>query len=290
MIIQKPLVKLRSSIVEPNFLVIGGQKCATSWLARNIKHHPDTFTPVKDELHFFNKRANYRKGIEFYRSQFIGYCGQKAIGEFTPNYFWTSENAQEIREHDLNYDIPKCVKRYYPNMKLIVSLRNPVHRAISAYYHHIRKRRVNPNSRILDVGDKYGIISMGFYDIHLKKWLEHFEPSSFLILILEEDIAQKPYETLKEVYQFIGIDSSFKPKNAAKKVGTMKSHFYTRASCNIPQLLAKMLYIVLPSNFQEADFWKTKVSDSEVEELRQIYLKHNEQLSSLISRKLTSWK
>ncbi len=39
----------KKQVVEPNFLVIGAQKCATSWLARNIKQHPDTFTPFKLE-------------------------------------------------------------------------------------------------------------------------------------------------------------------------------------------------------------------------------------------------
>ena len=277
-------------VVDPNFLVIGAQKCATSWLKHNIEQHPDVLTPVKDELHFFSNRTNYSKGIEWYRSQFIGYSGQIAIGESTPNYFWTSEDAREIKKYDLNRDIPKLVKKQYPNIKLILSLRNPVERALSAYYHHIRKGRVHPNSRILDVGDRYGIISMGFYDIHLKKWFECFDPDSFLILIFEENIAANHEETLKKVYEFIGVNSFFKPKEASKKIHTNKSNFYTHLSHYAPHYLAKYLQEILPSTWREADFWKISIADSEIEELRKIYEKHNQELSSLLGRRIRAWE
>ena len=284
------LFRVRES-AEPNFLLIGAQKCATSWLKHNIDRHPDVFTPVKDELHFFNKRNNYRKGIEWYRAQFGGYSGQIAIGESTPNYFWTSENEEEIDKYELNCDIPKLVKKHYPNIKLILSLRNPVDRAVSAYYHHIRKGRINPNSRILDVGSQYGIISMGFYDVHLKKWFECFDPNSFLILILEEDIAANNYQNvLKKVYEFIGVNSSFSSKYASDKVHTMRSNFYTHLSYYIPQSLAKGLNEIVPSTWKEADFWKITVSNSEIEQLAEIYERHNEELSALIGRRIQSWQ
>ena len=272
--------------VKPTFLVIGAQKCATTWLSRNIWQHPDCFVPSKDEIHFFNKRANYQKGIEWYQSQFVGYAGQKAVGEFTPNYLWTSENTQEIQENDHNYDIPQLVKQHYPDIKLIVSLRNPVKRAISSYYHQIRKRRVHPSSSILDVAHQHGIVSMGLYDVHLQKWFEHFDPESFLILILEEDIIKNHENTLKRVYQFIGVDSDFQPKNAAQKVHSRRNDFYTYASYYLPQVLAKSLDKILPSIIRELDLWKINISESEIEELKEIYVEHNKNLSSLLNREI----
>ena len=272
--------------VKPTFLVIGAQKCATTWLSRNIGQHPDSFVPIKDEIHFFNRQANYQKGIEWYRAQFTGYSGQKAVGEFTPNYLWTSENTQEIQENNHNRDIAKLVKKHYPDVKLIVSLRNPVKRAISSYYHQIRHKRVHPNTSILDTANHYGIISMGFYDVHLKKWFEYFDPDSFLILILEEDIIKNCDETLKKVYQFIGLDDNFKPKNAKNKVNTRRSDFHTYTSYYIPQPLAKILDKILPSSIRKADCWKINISQSEIEKLEQIYTRHNENLSSLIQREI----
>ena len=51
----------------PNFLIIGAQKGATSWLARCLDQHPDAFVP-EWEVHFFNHR--FSKGLEWYESQF----------------------------------------------------------------------------------------------------------------------------------------------------------------------------------------------------------------------------
>ena len=272
--------------VKPSFLVIGAQKCATTWLSRNIGQHPDSFVPTIDEIHFFNRQANYQKGIEWYQAQFPGYSGQKAVGEFTPNYLWISEDDREITENNHNYNIPKLVKQHYPDIKLIVSLRNPVKRAISSYHHQIRKRRVHPSSSILDVAHQHGILSMGFYDVHLKKWFEYFDRDSFLILIMEEDIIQNCEATLKKVYEFIGVDSNFVPNNAGKKVHARRNDFYTYASYYLPESVAKVFDKTLPNVVREADLWKIDISESEIEKLKQIYAEHNKELSSLIQREI----
>jgi len=75
---------------DPNYLVIGAQRCGTTWLAETLGQHPDIYVPRPKEIHFFNHSENYAKGIDWYRSRFPGYEGQRAVGEFTPNYFWVS--------------------------------------------------------------------------------------------------------------------------------------------------------------------------------------------------------
>jgi len=75
-------------MVDPNFMLIGAQKCGTSWLAAMLRQHPDIFVPEKKELHFFNLKSNYARGIEWYRKQFDGWSGQKLVGDCTPNYLW----------------------------------------------------------------------------------------------------------------------------------------------------------------------------------------------------------
>jgi len=40
----------------PDFLIIGAQKAGTSWLATNLSHHPDVWTPPLKELHYFDER------------------------------------------------------------------------------------------------------------------------------------------------------------------------------------------------------------------------------------------
>ncbi|MFM8746704.1 MAG: sulfotransferase domain-containing protein [Aestuariivirga sp.] len=39
----------------PDFLVIGGQKCGTSWLQDNLSTHPQVWLPPTKEVHYFDK-------------------------------------------------------------------------------------------------------------------------------------------------------------------------------------------------------------------------------------------
>ncbi|RYJ02932.1 MAG: sulfotransferase, partial [Actinomycetales bacterium] len=54
----------------PTFLCIGAQKCGTTWLASAVAQHPEVGTGRKKELHFFDQRAAYERGLDWYESQF----------------------------------------------------------------------------------------------------------------------------------------------------------------------------------------------------------------------------
>jgi hypothetical protein len=251
-------------------MVIGAPKGGTTWLHANLRQHYDIFTGVKKELNFFNH--NYSKGIAWYRRQFAGYSGQKAIGDFSPGYLWAN-------------DAPTLVHRHYPDIKLILSLRNPVDRTISAFYHNIRARRVSPNSRILDLNKDHPTFTIGFYDIHLERWFEVFPSEQFLILFYEENIIKNKDQTLRKVFQFIGVDESFEPLKLEEKHNARSSHLSMRVNYYSP-LLAKILDRVLPSNLMNPSSWTIPVSDEELEQLKCIFVKHNERLSALLKRKL----
>ena len=52
-----------------NFLIVGAMKAGTSSLANVLDQHPKIFIP-KNELHFFNRDENYKKGYDFYNENF----------------------------------------------------------------------------------------------------------------------------------------------------------------------------------------------------------------------------
>ena len=268
---------------DPNFILIGAQKCGTTWLSKMIKQHPEVFAPSKKELHFFNKSRNYSRGIEWYRSQFAGYNGQKAIGEFTPDYFWTTSDNIEGDESDRNRDIPKLVHKHYPNIKFILSLRDPVQRGISAYYHHIKNCRISPNSNIMKVGHSYGIISMGFYYSHLCEWLKFFKIDQFLILIYEYDIVQNKEETIKRVFRFLELDEHFKPANIETKYNKRYGYLYLYLKNHFPRL-AKIANRIPP--IKRIDFPRIQVKAEEINELSNLYVDENRRLETLIGRRL----
>ncbi|MCZ7598225.1 MAG: sulfotransferase [Gammaproteobacteria bacterium] len=189
----------------PTFLLIGAQRCGTSPLSRMIGQHPEVATARRKEVHYFNKEVNYRQGLSRYQSQFIIPATARAVGEFTPNYFWTTDDDFEIEESGMCRNIPEKVFHALPEVKLVLCLRNPVDRAVSAYYHLMKHGYFSPRQGFSEVWKNRGILTMGYYDIHLAHWLEHFPMQSFLVLIYEEDLVdQQKAATLERIFRHIG--------------------------------------------------------------------------------------
>jgi hypothetical protein len=46
----------RNTLRLPNLLVIGAQKCGTTWLYERLRRHPDIFLSKTKELSFFGKQ------------------------------------------------------------------------------------------------------------------------------------------------------------------------------------------------------------------------------------------
>lgn len=203
----------------PNFLIIGAQKCATTWLWKRLREHPEVYLPSHKELNYFcyypfQRRGGWQQGLtrtslaEYRRLYFSEVADEKAIGEATPAYFWVSNAQPEwlIRGPAFRPDTPTIVRECLgTTTKLLVILRNPVLRAISAFHHHKRLGTLNDGVSILDAGRHHGIVHMGFYGSHLRKWMRQFNAQNFKILILEQDLAE-PAAALRDVFGFLSVE------------------------------------------------------------------------------------
>jgi hypothetical protein len=101
-------------------------------------------------------------------------------------------------------------------------LRDPVQRAISAYFYQMQQSFIPVCSveegmqRVLagDYAAKYPksaeIIEYGFYHRHLLRYSELF-PRERLLVLLFDDLIMNKAESLKEVFDFVGVDSEFVP-------------------------------------------------------------------------------
>jgi len=176
----------------PNFLIVGPPKSGTTSLQIYLDRHPDLY--VTGEAHFFN--SHYKKGIEWYEEFFKDYNNEKLIGEKTPAYFFEKE-------------VPKRVKKYLPDIKLIFIFRDPVKRAYSQYWHNVRHGREDSDTFEDAIGfgkklkSKYLEISK--YVKYLKEWEKYFPKKNMFFLTIEE-INQKK---LEEILDFLGIDHKF---------------------------------------------------------------------------------
>lgn len=271
----------------PSFLVIGGQKCGTTWISKILTQHYEVNNLKTKELHFFNNEKNFKKGEHWYFNHYRCNSNTLAVGEYTPNYLFCSISDNERIENNIPENIPLLVKQYNEDVKLIAILRNPVKRAISAYYHHINVGRISYKSKLKDVLNHYGILSMGYYALHLEKWFQHFKEDNFLILIYEEDLHQNNLSnTIKKVYSHIGVNPDYIPKNIEKRYNVSGSHFKLKLKNYFNDYLCKVFDIITPAFIKQSSIWNIDIHEEEINMLKAAYKPHNQRLSKLLDREL----
>jgi hypothetical protein len=186
----------------PNFLIIGAQKAGSTWLVYNLRRHPEVFLAPR-EVHYFDKDFNYAKGLGWYEKRFKRAGDKKAVGEKTADYLWA--NGRGVEGHMPH--VHRNVHETLSDARLVVVVRNPVERAISAVNHIVRTGRVSPFIHIDDLllGDKrvlvegHGVIDCGRYHRQIAAYLELFDRSQLLILVFEEDVVADPASGLRKV-------------------------------------------------------------------------------------------
>jgi hypothetical protein len=204
----------------PNFLIIGGQKCGTTWLGENLRQHPQVFMVMG--TYFFDNPTNYAQGVRWYERFYEGVQDEIAICDKTPSYIW-GEKFPENGDPEI---VPRRAHELLPHAKIVAMLRNPMKRAISSFHHVIRSGKISPFVDINDAltGDRkgkvrgLGILERGLYFRQLERWLEYYPREQMRILILEHDVIKRPKETLCDMVKFLGIDPSIEFKSAHEKV------------------------------------------------------------------------
>lgn len=158
----------------PDFMIIGAQKCGTSWLHHQLRQADGIFMPEdKDHEHFSYVGNLNPEAFERYCHRFDEAADLQIAGDANAAYFWTRTDSPWARRPDsFNPDIPGSIRAYCgPDLKLLLMLRHPVDRAVSAYLHHIRHGAITAATSILDPDLPLGIVDMGLYRRHLANWL-----------------------------------------------------------------------------------------------------------------------
>ncbi|TRX57405.1 sulfotransferase domain-containing protein [Thalassomonas sp. M1454] len=194
----------------PNFLIIGAQNCGSTWLYENLKHHREIFLPLKLELsHFSQVSCTSKVAIKQYQKHFDAASSQhRAIGELTSGYFWHKDEKRpycNVSSTDNLNIIESIQSQLGTEVKYICSYKHPVMRAISAFFHHVHKNRVEPNSTLRSVIKRFGILDIGLYGEHLSYWYGNIQKENILNLIMERDIIENPMLGLKKAFDFLNV-------------------------------------------------------------------------------------
>lgn len=190
----------------PDYIGLGAMKSASSWLSACIREHPEVANDHRKEMHFFDLNSNYTQGIEHYKSQFSK-RSDLLIGEITPSYFYEKPVASRIHAS-------------FPNVKLIVCLRNPADRAWSHYHYGIQMHgRLSVYSTFAEAfkSDR-SLADNGRYGEQLQHYLKFFNKGQIKIVFYDE-LRRNPVEIVQDVYRFIGVsDHTYIPAAATKQV------------------------------------------------------------------------
>lgn len=190
----------------PHFLIIGAQKSATSFLQTTLSSHPEIFIP-EGEVPFFEDPDYGNGDLHPLKILYRDAPSGARLGLKRPNYL-------------ANPVCPERIARHIPNARLLVILRDPVSRVVSAYYHQMRMGFlpcVELNKGILDLidgnyRDKYPrsseILEFGLYAKHLRRYLEYFPRENFYITSHEEFLRDKE-KSIEDACEFVGVNSNF---------------------------------------------------------------------------------
>ena len=200
-----------------DFMIIGAQKSASTFIHMCLQDHPEVFMPVEEISYFENPDYNDNNlgEIILEASEEVD-LNKKKIGIRRPSYLTLDE-------------VPERIFKNNPNIKLIAILRNPIERAISSYFHYIKygfiplidfekglKKIFNSHK---DFYDKYPksdeIAKFGLYGHYLSNYYKLFKKKQ-LKIFLHEDIVANPNAAIKDIYSFLNLREEFNTKNLKK--------------------------------------------------------------------------
>jgi len=187
----------------PNFVVVGAQKSASTFIQDALCRHPDIYMP-KGETRFFEDPEYGSGDVTELAGLFRG-RKEKALGIKRPDYLGRTE-------------VPPRIRLKLPEAKIIIVLRNPVDRFVSAYYHYIKMGflpAIDINAAVprllsnqqLPNNEAAGLLSYGRYATHLRLYRRIF-PDSQIRVAFHEDIHTDPEGELAKLCAFLGVDSN----------------------------------------------------------------------------------
>ncbi|MBD3311256.1 MAG: hypothetical protein GF349_02010 [Candidatus Magasanikbacteria bacterium] len=287
-----------------NFIGVGTPRSGTTWISKCLSEHSQICFSKEKETHFFDKDYNFDKGLEYYRSFFENKEKQEGVilGEFTPSYYRDEKCAKRI-------------KTFFPDVKIILCLRNPVDRALSDYRYN-KKRGAKLGQNLLEEPElnlDERVVSDGFFYNHLEKFLIPFNFNNIHI-ILHKDIKKHPDKVLRKLYDFLGVNNDFIPSSLHQRVNTtegtnyrypainriinyrkkLKNDAVGRFILNIFKLLgigylSKKLIQANKTSKQKNIFSEEEINNFKIK-LFDVYLKDINKLEDLIKKDLSIWK
>lgn len=209
----------------PDLLIVGAQKAGTTSLFNYLDARPGFYGAQRKELRFFNRDERYARGAAWYE-HFFDARRPGVKFEATPEYLYHPA-------------VPKRIHAHYPEVRIVIVLREPVARAYSAWnmYRHWadtgfmplvlwQNRHDNPLYQIFFEGqppsfEEYvdhemqliesgepplepAILRRGLYVDQVARYLDCFGSRQVLVLGFRE-LVERPEQTVDSVAAFARV-------------------------------------------------------------------------------------
>jgi hypothetical protein len=207
-----------SAIIVPNVLLVGAQKAGSSTVAKwlsSLKSTCDAQTFDNEppwygkEVHFFDIQERFEHGKEFYARRF-DHCGSSdLVIDATPNY---ATFATRIGDFYLQLRMISSANGHISNLKVMLILREPVSRELSAY-NHMKFNTVTGSdvwalkrnySSFDEYVDEEKLSNLGFYSTQLRQWFRILKRDQILILSYHE-LKRDPTTFQRRIVDFLGL-------------------------------------------------------------------------------------
>jgi len=196
-----------------DFLIIGAQKSASTFVHRALMDHPEIFMPP-GEVNYFERSIYEETRPQQFEALFAEAGNNQRIGIKRPDYLALPECAERVASHS-------------KGAKLIVVLRHPIQRALSAYYHYMSAAYFpirEPEEGLAAILDgrwsQYPgaetVLSYGRYGEALEKWRKHFSPAHIHVR-LQEDLIADPTAEMDAIYRFLEISPDHVSANIGRR-------------------------------------------------------------------------
>lgn len=208
----------RRRIGHVDFIVGGVQKAGTTAIHDFLAQHPHVALLRDQALHFFDKEEHFQDAPDYriLHNNFDAGRRWRVAGEVTADYLYYPRALSRIAQ-------------YNPEMKLVVSLRNPTERAFSQW--NMRRDKGQESLEFLDALKRdqeigvwqrprgNGYIARSLYSPQLETVFDLFPREQVLVLKYEE-LRRDPAPLVDQLFDFLGVKRMARFKNKKRNVGS----------------------------------------------------------------------
>jgi Sulfotransferase domain len=195
-----------------HFVIIGAQRCGTSYLSRLLDEHPgiEMAKPFRPQPKFFLDKEQVARGLDFYENRFFSDDRSRVRGETSTSYIESELALQRIAA-------------LLPQAPVVVVVRDPVSRAVSNHRfsteHGVEHLPLAEGLRA-DAGARewdptrfsvspFAYLARGRYADYLERVARHIPRERVRVLVFEELVSDPG--VLAALYEQLGVDPAFTP-------------------------------------------------------------------------------